>query len=899
MFWLPADVLGGPQRLVDEEDEDARRTTTGRTAREVELSRRTASMGSLNSAGSLQDLVDEAEEELFRTALRLLEVVQECEVMSALGSDLEYQSSLAEGDEDEVEGSLEVDHRPSMDSLASPPVPFALRMNSTITPPTSPRPGCLSPEELHNILGELRYRKLPDEISALALMDMVREHIRRTCRPLVKLPAPQHQLVVVGDIHGHLNDLLHILDKYGDPGEENQYLFNGDFVDRGVWGPEVLLSLFCLRLLYPESVHLNRGNHESEMCTEVYGFKTQLACAYPGCHETLYSKIQDVFNMLPLCHIVGSSVCVVHGGLPRGSAKPPKMVRPPPPTLREISELQRGPVPCPGEGRSDRIFQALLWSDPKEEECESARGMGWYFDEETTRRFLNANGLKCIIRSHECNDKGFRWTHSNLVLTVFSASNYDNTNHACVGIVDSNLEVKIGDTWNEPYLKAEWLATMGGGGMPQQGECPDVWFRKASTAVWNDETDAHKRAVLALRRRLGEVEQWTCSTKERVMEELRAMIFMKRPDLARNFASADKYSIARSSSINRTSRKSVSASSGRIDPERWAEVMAATLHTPAGFPWAQLGPHLYTLEEDGNIAYVDFLLRYHNPFSNWLSKRWCDSILDQMVHSFGGQSGQEFDRWDIFKEERLSYVRVQQLFQEHLVKIQASSYIEALQRSLHFFVLFAHIDTGHKEGCVTKDEFIQAFTRKTATALQCQKGHGLREKVLRFYQGHVYVRYCDGCHQEIGRDRSRRSCERCGFDLCMTCVIKRSAVDKQRLESAKRKSQVHQFRWHNVEKALYVLSASQVDVRALFSASAKTSGGADCRPTVDHDAFVGVVSELLRGNAEAAEDLYGAMREYLEQEFGLDDDKFQVKHLVWCLRIMDAKALRSSRSRIV
>merc|ERR1719330_1087192 len=152
--------------------------------------------------------------------------------------------------------------------------------------------------------------------------------------PLVELDVPKERLIIVGDIHGHLNDLLHIFNTYGEPSETNVFVFNGDFVDRGVWGPEVLLALLCLKLWKPDHMHLNRGNHESEMCTEFYGFKSHLAEAYPQIHEQLYKGVHDVFNQLPLCFVVGGKIAVVHGGLPAHNVM-----------LKDIKELPPGPVP--------------------------------------------------------------------------------------------------------------------------------------------------------------------------------------------------------------------------------------------------------------------------------------------------------------------------------------------------------------------------------------------------------------------------------------------------------------------------------------------------------------------------------------------------------------------------
>ena len=82
----------------------------------------------------------------------------------------------------------------------------------------------------------------------------------------------RERLTVVGDIHGQLPDLLHILDESGMPSATNKYVFNGDFVDRGPHGVEVICILLALNAAMPDWVVLNRGNHEDHAICCVYGF---------------------------------------------------------------------------------------------------------------------------------------------------------------------------------------------------------------------------------------------------------------------------------------------------------------------------------------------------------------------------------------------------------------------------------------------------------------------------------------------------------------------------------------------------------------------------------------------------------------------------------------------------
>ena len=84
------------------------------------------------------------------------------------------------------------------------------------------------------------------------------------------------EFTVCGDVHGQFYDLLNIWEINGYPSEENPYLFNGDFVDRGSWSVECILALFAWKLLYPTKVHLSRGNHETKNMNKLYGFEGEV-----------------------------------------------------------------------------------------------------------------------------------------------------------------------------------------------------------------------------------------------------------------------------------------------------------------------------------------------------------------------------------------------------------------------------------------------------------------------------------------------------------------------------------------------------------------------------------------------------------------------------------------------
>eukprot|EP00913_Durusdinium_trenchii_P035087 g32822.t2 len=183
-----------------------------------------------------------------------------------------------------------------------------------------------------------------------------------------------------------------------DPSPRNQYLFNGDFVDRGQFSVEVAFLLLALKVLYPRSVHLNRGNHEALRMNALYGFQHETENKYGN---ELFRLFSEAFKHLPLCTLVNSAVFVVHGGL----------------SSKEGVKLSA----------SHRLgLQDLLWSDPMDSPgfCTSPRGGGILFGPDVTKRFCEENGLCCIIRSHEMKSEGYEWQHMNRCLTIFSAPNY-------------------------------------------------------------------------------------------------------------------------------------------------------------------------------------------------------------------------------------------------------------------------------------------------------------------------------------------------------------------------------------------------------------------------------------------------------------------------------------------
>lgn len=116
---------------------------------------------------------------------------------------------------------------------------------------------------------------------------------------------------MVGDIHGQYFDLLNMISKAGEPGTIN-YLFLGDYVDRGILGIEVVLLLFSIKLNEPKSVVLLRGNHESRNMTESFTFREEVLERYD---VEVYDLFMEVFDALPISALVAKKYLAMHGGI--------------------------------------------------------------------------------------------------------------------------------------------------------------------------------------------------------------------------------------------------------------------------------------------------------------------------------------------------------------------------------------------------------------------------------------------------------------------------------------------------------------------------------------------------------------------------------------------------------
>ncbi|KAF3640273.1 Serine/threonine-protein phosphatase ppe1 [Capsicum annuum] len=215
-------------------------------------------------------------------------------------------------------------------------------------------------------------------------------------------------VTVCGDIHGQFHDLMKLFQTGGHVPETN-YIFMGDFVDRGYNSLEVFTILLLLKARYPANITLLRGNHESRQLTQVYGFYDECQRKYGNANAWRYCT--DVFDYLTLSAIIDGTVLCVHGGLS--------------PDVRTIDQIRVIDRNCeiPHEGP----FCDLMWSDPEDIEtwAVSPRGAGWLFGSRVTSEFNHINKLDLVCRAHQLVQEGLKYMFQDKgLVTVWSAPNY-------------------------------------------------------------------------------------------------------------------------------------------------------------------------------------------------------------------------------------------------------------------------------------------------------------------------------------------------------------------------------------------------------------------------------------------------------------------------------------------
>ncbi|KAK2184823.1 hypothetical protein NP493_251g01001 [Ridgeia piscesae] len=418
----------------------------------------------------------------------------------------------------------------------------------------------MTPAQLQSLIHAFEHKKELHAKYVLIILHQVRNHLKNMPNINYVSTLTSKRITIIGDLHGKLDDLFIILFKNGLPSENNPYVFNGDFVDRGEQSLEVVITLFATFLLNPTAIYFNRGNHEDYVMNLRYGFAKEIMGKYQNDASKIVRLFQDVFSWLPLLTIIDKKILITHGGIsdqtdleyieqiPRH--KYLSVLRPP------IEEDVDGIETIDAEAW--RQLLDILWSDPKSQAgCSpnTFRGGGVNWGPDITDLFMTKYNLNLIIRSHECKPNGYEYTHGNKVLTLFSASNYyeiGSNKGAFAQLLPMPKELKPNII---QYIFTEQAATM----------------------------------KLTIKQRTNTIE-------ESAMTELRNKMLANKSDLIKEFQKNDKNK------------------SGFLKPITWCKVMGDIL--VMDIPWRALADKLARVNPNGMIDYMSMFEKNQIVFGN-------------------------------------------------------------------------------------------------------------------------------------------------------------------------------------------------------------------------------------------------------------------------------------------
>ena len=223
---------------------------------------------------------------------------------------------------------------------------------------------------------------------------------------IVEISSP---VTICGDIHGQFFDLLELF-RIGGRLPHTNYLFLGNYINRGYYSIETLSLLLCLKIRYPKRIYLIRGNQECEEYSYIYGFYDECIRKYGD--DIIYKYFINLFNYLPLCVLVSGKILCIHRGLSRFLK-----------TLDDIKKINRIKK---FSSCDDNPILDLLWNEPQDLEGFSfaLKGKGEFFGKDITKEFCRNNGLDIIIRGQNCIKNGYSLTHDGKLVSICSSPNY-------------------------------------------------------------------------------------------------------------------------------------------------------------------------------------------------------------------------------------------------------------------------------------------------------------------------------------------------------------------------------------------------------------------------------------------------------------------------------------------
>ncbi len=278
---------------------------------------------------------------------------------------------------------------------------------------------------------DIIHKQLPfSEENIISLLNEVKPILQEE-KSLIRIRSP---CKIFGNLNGDYNDLMRYFESFGNPSDDNQmgdinvmqYIFLGDFCDRGFYSLEIIFLLFALKIKYPNFIYLIRGHHEDININCNYGLNNEcqekLNCDVNTANN-IFNKINEVFDFLPFAVLVDNSILCVHGGI--GSTIN---------LLEDIENIQR-PIKIIQDvtNKQHQIVLDLLWSEFSDkindvevnnERDKLNKGFIVKFGKDRLNQFMNDNKISLIINSHKFIKEGFKTFNNDKLLTIFSGSNY-------------------------------------------------------------------------------------------------------------------------------------------------------------------------------------------------------------------------------------------------------------------------------------------------------------------------------------------------------------------------------------------------------------------------------------------------------------------------------------------
>jgi len=677
------------------------------------------------------------EEEIF---LMILDLLERNDEFNSLHSDEE--STYSESDEEAEMGESESDEDYSDEGVPDH------------------RP--LSDWELEAAWNELRNRKVPPlDVCKQIISSAIRLHEKEQNVVFVPKPEAGERIIVVGDLHGHFSDLMHILTEHGEPQAGPggvKYIFNGDFVDRGAWGPEVLLlAIYCLKIRCPDAVFLNRGNHEDQAqnlkpdngfvhghCTRAFGAEAQ----------RIYSLCKTSFKQLPLCHVIGNEVAVIHGGLPLdcgiklslikaidrrhhvplhqcciwGYPRFQKVVACRDLVTDEGEQVWKGTkgkltervgksqiAAVRFEGHDDEVYVRISGAPELEKDLEII-----YSSKQERKKHLLNRLFVALLWSDPVASKESVGPNKRGAGSYFDAR----TTQEFLRLNKLSLLLRSHEKRSKGFLEEHQSSRMGlmaatvfsasnyptGAGEPCGNKAAVVVLRQedgktlASTMVsstpWREAYDDIAYTLQTVSPEMKAKFQQAEATQQvgpraRAMAKLRELIYCARPKLMTFWQRLDD------------------AGQGVLPVAEWPRAMRACVVSDDEFPWDWLMPIILGFdasEEVQTFHYVAFLIQYENALSRKLADQLHSSAVMLMADNVSSKEEAEA-AWNLIDRNRdgkLSYQELRPLLRSSALAINNA----ALEEDRVYSVL-VKMDKD-KTGFVDKSEFVRAVIRSLA-----------------------------------------------------------------------------------------------------------------------------------------------------------------------------------------